>query len=295
MATRQAREATRRISKKQRMWQAAVLLAVMTAGTIAWSLPQAQTAHALPSVTILTVGDSISSEGRWQARLSEMLASAGAPNTIVNKAVAGITCVETNTILTNAVLQQVNPDLVIIACGTNDNPNAIKYGEPETGWALRSMIERVHAWKATAKVMPALIQYSDPMLVSDTKISNEGRINDILYRNMLYYPVGPWLAGIADLQYIPSTATYLRDTEPYPEARGIHPTERGYYYMARIMYDSGRSVMGWPVLTDVVNPNTGENWSQLCDLYGHRKGFQRPAVNPDPSIYDANRPCVMPE
>ena len=164
-----------------------------------------------------------------------------------------------------ALLEAHEPDLVVVMCGTNDDPSARSYGEPTTGWALRSIIETVHAARPEAPipVLPTLIQYSDP-LVAPTWLweDDEPRTNDLLWTNMLWYlkPWTPgWLAGVVDLQVIPATASYLR-------ADGIHPTTLGQRTIGRLVYAAAAPSMGWPELPD-----------PLCDLYGHRIGYPRPA------------------
>lgn len=267
-AEKYARVATRRSSKRVKVWQAVVMLLALVVGSVSMVLYQHNSAQAEPTpLRILTIGDSMSEQGIWQDKLSEMLTSSGIPNEIVDVSVGGTNCHYWTSRLT-AALQAHNPDLLVISCGTNDDPNQKIWGEPITGWSLRTLIETAYNWRPSnrVKVLTSLIQYSDPKIAPDWLLSNEPRTNDILYRNMLYYPRGTILAGIADFQYIPSTATYL-------DSGGIHPTDRGYGYMARIAYDAAKGTMGWPEL----NP---EEYPPLCDLYGHRKGFARPSFVP---------------
>lgn len=229
-------------------------------------------------VRILTLGDSRSSSGQWQAELSHLLDAAGVPHVISNPAVAGTSCSYWPPQI-KGLVNAFQPDLVVLACGTNDNPATMTHGESATSWAFRSVVEAVHAYRPRnpARTLATLVQYSDPILAPGWLLSNEPKTNDNLYSQMHYY-LPPrtrpgWLAGIADLQAIPATATYLA-AEPYPGTPsgqiGIHPTAHGYWYMGRIIYDAARAVMGWPPATE----------PPLCDLYGHRQSYPRPAYTP---------------
>lgn len=223
-----------------------------------------------PPLKILAIGDSRSANGAWQTELGALLADAGVAADITTAAVPGTRCgYWTDRIY--PLLADAQPDLVVIACGTNDDPNQQRYGEPETGWAIRYLIEAVHAYKPSAKVLPALAQYSDPLVAFPWLLGNEPRTNDTLWVNINRYASTGWLAGVADFQKIPATADYLLDerSAQYPIGLGIHPTAKGSQAMGRIVYDSAAATMGWPAI--------GE---PLCGMYGHRKGYPRPAYTP---------------
>ena len=229
------------------------------------------------TVRVLAVGDSRTSSGQWPTELARLLDAAGVPHQVDTVGVGGTDCRYWVDKI-QAILVAHNPDVFVLACGTNDNPDQRVYGEPVTGWAFRSIVEQVHAYRPAAPVVtiPVLIQYSDPILAPRWLLSNEPRTNDILYREMRRH-WDWWPSGVADMQVIPATATYLA-ADPYPSPAGqigIHPTPRGARYMARIVYDRGAAAALWPTSGD----------PPLCDLYGHRDGYPRP-TGPDA------KPCL---
>lgn len=215
-------------------------------------------------VRILAVGDSITAAGRWQAELDRLLTAAAVPHVIETEALSGSRCNRWPGLMPG-ILAAHQPDLVVLACGTNDDPNELCYGEPCTGWAWRSIVEQVHTYRpGGALVLPALIQYSDPLIAPDWLLSFEPRTNDAVYAQWSRYP-SSWFAGLVDLQRVPATADDL-------DAGGVHPTERGYRAYGRLVYDAAAAAMGWPAATD----------PPLCGLYGHRRGYPRPSYTPCP-------------
>lgn len=243
-----------------------VVLAVVTLLATASAAPATAAVEQVPA-RILTLGDSITHDGAWQNETERLLTSAGVANTIVNVAVSGSDCGYWPSRI-DALLATHQPDLVVLACGTNDWPaDRMPWGEPRSGWATRYVIEAVYAYRPAnpAKTLPVLVQYSDPLIAPAWLLANEPATNDILYVNQLLYVNGPQLAGIADLQMIPATADYV-------SADGIHPVARGYKAIGRTVYDAARASMGWPV--------TGE--PALCGQYGHRAGYPRPTYTPCP-------------
>jgi len=223
---------------------------------------------------ILTIGDSRSTLGQWQAELGRLLAESGVAATISTAAVAGTDCYYWTSRI-SGLLATYSPDVVVLACGTNDDPAATIYGESKTGWSFRFITETVHA--SGAQMIPALVQYSDPILAPPFLLTNEPQTNDHLYSQYHHYTAPeanpPWWAAAADFQVIPATASYLA-AEPYTGTPsgwiGIHPNARGYRYMGRIVYDAGAADGIWPATTE----------APLCDLYGHRNGYPRPAYVP---------------
>lgn len=218
---------------------------------------------------ILAIGDSKTAAGQWQIELTRLLNLAGITHTIATEAVGGT---RTNywPSRIGALLSTHQPDLVVIAAGTNDDPTEKSYGEVSTGWAIRALIEAVHAYRpaSPALVLPALISYSDPLTAPDWLLANEPKTNDVLWPNIArYWPPNAtgWLAGIANLQRIPANLTYL-------DTGGIHPNERGYKVMARILYDAAQGGMGWPACSE----------PPICGLYGRRRGDPIPSYIPCP-------------
>lgn len=239
------------------------LLAALTLAAAVLTMPSAAPADPGP-LRILAIGDSITADGRWQAKLDELLDAAGVPHVIETEAVGGTRCWYWAARIA-ALLAAHHPDLVILACGTNDDPNELAYGEPASGWAVRTVYEAVHA--SGARTLPVLIGYSDPLVAPDWLLHNEPITNDTIYRQIVRYPAS-WLAGVADWELLGATPTYL-------DAGGIHPTARGYGYLGRIAYDAAAPAMGWPPV--VVEPPP-------CDLFGHRRGYPRPAYIRCPEV-----------
>lgn len=226
-------------------------------------LSPARVAADPPPVRILTIGDSITAAGQWQAELGGLLAVNGVAHVMVNAAVGGTRCDYWPSRIAG-LLATHQPDLVTLFCGTNDDVNASCYGESCTSWAWRATVEAIHAWRPAtpARVLPAFVQYSDPLIAPQWLLDSEPVTNDRIYGQWVRYP-SSWFAGLADLQLVPATADYLDDG-------GVHPTERGYRVIGRLVYDAARPAMGWPASTEAAP----------CGLYGHRRGYPRPAYVP---------------
>ena len=233
---------------------------------------------------ILVIGDSISAGSEadpcaWQHAFSGRLMLAGVPHVITTFAVGGSRCDYWPSRM-DSVLSQVTPDLAYLYCGTNDDPSEQCYGEPCTDWAFRSIVESVRAARTPEPlIVPTLIGYSDATMAPGWLLQNEPQTNDHLWSQMLRYmpPAAPvsWWAGIADVQVMPGTATYLDgdDCDPAVATCAVHPNLRGFDTIGRIMYDAARVTMGWP------DPAT---WGEpvLCGMSGHRVGGRRPAYTP---------------
>lgn len=214
---------------------------------------------------VMTVGDSITAFGKWQAEFVRLAAAAGITLDIRNVGVGQIRTTYWPSRI-KALLTQHQPDLVTLFTGTNDDPAEISYGEPATSLAWRATVEAIHTFRPAdpIRIVPALIQYSDPLIAPDWVLAAEPTTNDRIYAQWSRYP-SSWFAGLADFQRIPATADYLDDG-------GIHPTDRGYRAMGRIVYDAVAPALGWPAATD----------PPLCGMYGHRRGYPRPVYVPCP-------------
>lgn len=241
-------------------------------------------ADAVP-LRILAVGDSISvggtspGSGRWQDELDRLLMEAGVAHTITTYAVGGTDCYYWTSRIA-AILAAAQPDLVIVYCGTNDDPAAVIWGEPKTSWSMRVLIETSHGYRTPPPlVLPTLIGYADPTIAPAGLPANEAATNDHIYSQLWRYrppQVTPsWLAGIADVQQMPGTARYLDGDgcDPRTSLCGFHPNARGYKTVGRIMYDSAQAGMGWPTAVSMGEP-------PLCDMAGHRTGYPRPTYTP---------------
>ena len=223
-------------------------------------------------VVILALGDSITeSPDGWTAEFcSQMEAATDNLCDMRNVAVGQTKCNYWPSRI-NALLVLHEPNLVIMACGTNDDTTTAA-GRDALGTAFRQTIESVHTFRSPPILFaPVLIQYSDPMMAPSWVVASQPFTNDTLYSNVMLYNYPSWLAGIVDWQVIPATADYLVGT-PYPQEVGLHPTARGHLYAGRLAYDRIALGMGWPISSDPA----------LCGLYGHRRGYGRPTYAPCP-------------
>jgi lysophospholipase L1-like esterase len=220
------------------------------------------------------VGDSIAGscadpDGGMCAALDSLLTARGIAATfhlatVPQASCGGIIAAEA------AMLAADHPDLVIIMCGTN-NPTATPPDRDALGWQWRTLVEAAHG--AGAKVLPALIQYSDPGINAAAGrswlVEGEARANDTLYGQWHYYEPSGWFAGKLDLQQVPGNRDYLKGGTD-----GIHPNRLGQQVYAALIYRALRVYYGWP---DAV--------PQPCGMWGAR---------PDPSYqqYVAYIPCT---
>lgn len=199
------------------------------------------------------MGDSISSlcgtvpAGGWCGPLTQILTDAGVPAVILNRAVSGTDCGYAAANI-NGWLAADTPDLVIVACGTNEDtssPAAVVHA----GEHWRTIIEAAHI--AGALTLPVFIQYSNPTLQAAAGrtwlVPGEQRFNDqVVYQNLHYYQPYGWFAGLLDLQQVPSSADYTLRTGTGGVWDGIHPTALGYQVYAALIYRELRNTYGWP-------------------------------------------------
>lgn len=240
------------------------LAAPLAAAVLCLTTPT--TAAATP-IRILTLGDSITAGtagGQWQTTLCQQIAAnTNRACVLDNPSVGGTSCIYWVSRI-QALLAAFQPDIVTLNCGTNEDVNATAYGEPQTTWAWRYTVEAIHNWNPATLIVPAFIQYSDPLIAPQWLLDSEPTTNDRIYSQFQYHRA--WFPAIADMQVIPATADYL-------DSGGIHPTARGYRYYGITEYQAMRVGMGWPSSPDAA----------LCGLYGHRRGYPRPVYTPCPN------------
>jgi lysophospholipase L1-like esterase len=220
-----------------------------------------------PPLNIMVVGDSISVGcddaplGGWCTMFSTLLTQNGINHTIAGHVISGYSCSGLSTGFP-ARFNEINPDVVIMNCGTNDAPNdtaAMNY----MGEKWRTMVE--YSWTHGALILPVFIQYSNREINDEVGrgwlVPGEGHANDVIYVNMQYYISAGWFVGLADLQQIPGDWNYLAGGTD-----GIHPNDMGKNVMATIMYRAMRGHYGWP--------NTVQ---KPCGMWGHRIEYGPPA------------------
>jgi lysophospholipase L1-like esterase len=214
---------------------------------------------------ILAVGDSISVgcmktplEG-WCGNLDHMLTDRGIEHQIYGHAYGGWSCAA---LWENfpARFDEVQPNLVIINCGTNDGSSYAP--DPVLGEKWRSMVE--YSYVRGAKILPVLIQYSNPEINAKAGrgwlVPAEANVNDTIFFNMQYYINYGWFVGVADLQQVPGDWDFLNGGTD-----GIHPNKRGHKIYARLFYRAMKDHYQWP-----------NNVSQPCGMWGHRAIYSPP-------------------
>ena len=248
-----------------------LLVVALIAGIILALAPCARADEGGEVLDILVIGDSKSTSCNnpgqatgWCTDFDTMLNTSNVSHEIHGYAVSGISCHG----LQSGFAQHfdaVQPDLVILACGTNDAPNT-QAAIDAMGWSWRWMVE--YSFVHGAKALPVFIQYSN----IDTQdrvgrhwlVIGEPIANDVIYLNMQYYLYSGWFAGIADLQRVPGTPDYLVGGND-----GIHPNADGHYAYASIIYRSLREEYNWE-----------DNISEPCGMWGHRSGYVEPSFTP---------------
>ncbi len=217
------------------------------------------------TVRVLTLGDSITWPGLWQAEMCRQLANAaGLTCDVRNVAVGGTGCGYWPSRI-QALLNQHQPDLVVIACGTNDDLTVLG-ASAALGTAWRQTVETIYTHRTPPiPIVPVLIQYSDPFLVPPWVMASEPLVNDEIYRNIQLYQWAGWFPGVVDWQVIPADAVHL-------DGGGFHPTPVGQLKAGYLAYERIAPGMGWPQSAE----------PRPCGLAGHRPGDVRPAFEPCP-------------
>lgn len=242
----------------------ALLAMVPTSGgaSVHASAEKVVTAPSAAPLRIMIVGDSISlgcddvPVAGWCGELTTLLADRGITVSIAGVVHSGWSC---GALVSEyaARFNQLQPNVVILACGTNDVPN-----NPATaatlGTAWRTMVE--YAYTHGALSVPVFVQYSNKEINDNVGrswlIPGEGMANDTIYANrQLYVSATPlWFAGLIDFQRVPGDWNYLNGGTD-----GIHPNALGKQVYAKIVYRALRETYGWP---DTV--------SEPCGMWGHR-------------------------
>lgn len=214
----------------------------------------------------MVVGDSIS-EGcdsvplyGWCSELSALLTARGITHTIAGRVVVGASCVTLEPGFASR-FDQIQPDLVIMNCGTNDSTGT----QAQLDWLgnrWRTMVEYSHTHGAM--VLPVFIQYSNPEINDENNrgylVNSEGAVNDVVYIQIQYYQAYGWFAGLADLQRIPGDWNYLNGGTD-----GIHPNSFGKKIYAIVFYRALQEFYGW-------SATVGEP----CGMWAHRRIYNPP-------------------
>jgi lysophospholipase L1-like esterase len=248
----------------------AAVLAVLLVVALAPPVSPAAARDEAIQVSIMVVGDSISLGcdsqplGGWCARLSALLTERGITHHIAGHVASGWSCGALAAGFA-ARFDAIQPDVVILNCGTNDAPSS-QGARDFMGERWRTMVE--YSWIHGAHILPVWVQYSNREINAKNGrawlLSGEGAANDVVYVNMAYYSGAGWFAGIADLQRVPGDWNYLSGG-----ADGMHPNSFGQNVYASIFYRALMGHFGWP--DDVPEP---------CGMWGHREIYDPPNYVP---------------
>lgn len=274
----------------RRRLAAAVLALATAAAILAAAVPTGAAAATLSPLDVLVLGDSRSAGSTtdsYRAELDRLLRAGGVEPTWTVEAVSGTRCTYWQPRIA-ALLALHDPDLVILACGTNDDTSTVA-ARDELGTAIRVITEtiRLHRGEVTpTRQLGAYVQLSDPYGVAPAQAwvpPSEERANQVLAAQYaLYLPHWTSLA-VADLSRIPGNTVTLPD--------GMHPSAYGHELTARLLYDAGAARGWWPTSSEPA----------LCGLYGRAVGAPVPAGYiacplpvPPPVVPPAGSPKPLP-
>ncbi len=259
-----------------RLASMAVLLLLVSGGA---SYPGTATASAsmcdapapAPKV-ILTVGDSItegatmagSASDGYRAELGRLLDEACIPHTFVVAAVGGTTCGYWSSRLAGLMATH-HPDIVLIACGTNDRMDTKTSAQIAAYEGLyRSLFDTVLDSDPNVIAYPAFVQYSAGSVATGCTAhgpitwlpASEAIGNDARYRAMVVIDEwGDRVPEFIDYQSIP---------ESYLDPCGVHPTAGGY------------DAMGWFAFYRLAQKLGVASTRPPCGMVGRRPGGQVP-------------------
>lgn len=238
-----------------------VAMALLLAFTSTAAQANGTAAAASTQVTV-TLGDSRSITGQWQQTFcSELQTNANITCDLRNLAVSGTTCDYWVPRIQN-ILVTHNPDMLILACGTNNDANT-QAGRDQLGAAWRTIVETVYQFRTNprVKIVPVLISYADAIRLTPATAwvgPSEPWVNDTIYFNSMYYsPYGWFPGGFIDWQMLPSNPPYMRDS--------LHPSDLGEWLMGKVAYRQLAPGFGWPAPSSPVT----------CGLYGGRYPYGR--------------------
>lgn len=253
-------------------WLVAALVAVL-ALVVA---PQPARGADRAPITILTIGDSITVGAMphgtvgpgFQRELGRLLTEAGQPHRIIVQAVSGTTCGYWSDKMYDLMINN-RPDVVLIACGTNDRMDTRTPSQIETWEGMyRSLFDVVFDTSPTALGYPAWVQYSAG--TTNPECTDHGPLpwlrwaeavaNDAVYRAMR--PIDEF--G----RRMPATIDYQVIPEGWLDECGVHPTQAGYDIMGTLAYNTIAPALGLP------------RAPTPCGMTGRRDGYPVPARKP---------------
>jgi lysophospholipase L1-like esterase len=183
-----------------------------------------------PSKIVMCAGDSITA-GPYPTYLQENLNQAGSTTQVVNKGVPGNTSGEyLNYLQTHRILQEVNPDFVLLELGTNDV--RIDGDHTEASQFIASMngiIDLVQSHVSPQGQHPQLLLATVPPIVIDEE--HRSTFNQESGRRVVE-EINPAIAKIATDRGLPLLDIYQLFQEHPELLPGIHPSSEGYKAMA---------------------------------------------------------------
>lgn len=233
----------------------------------------AATVSALPPLRIMTMGDSITcgdmtgcgQSASYRGELGRLLTEAGVAYEWQIHAAPGQPC-DYWVPRATALVQQHQPDLVLLSCGTNNFPSN---GTQSMAFqaVYQQLLINLLAGSSTVRVLNSLIQYSaigggyHPAKGWSGLAVTEPIVNDAIWRAVQgYFSYRVW--GYANFSQIP---------EGYLSSDGVHPTRSGDALMGRIWYNVIRANGLVSLPADVPLP---------CGLSGRRATETSPQYTP---------------
>jgi hypothetical protein len=212
---------------------ALLALALLATLLLAGSTP---TRAAVARLHLVVVGDSIakgygSSDGQgWRSKLIADVAASGTELTITSYAVGGWGTADALPGLGTLLLDK-DPDLVLIALGTNDALGDIGLFEWRYNWLLNVAIDICRA-----KVAVAFLGYPAGLLGVRVGYANDAIWRASYAHGFMASPRPARFAGFVDFQVIPHADL---------DAGGIHPRDIGYAAMAHQIERVLGPAYGW--------------------------------------------------
>lgn len=203
----------------------------------------AATVSAVTPLRIMTMGDSITcgdltgcgQSASYRAELGRLLTEAGVAYEWQIQAAPGQPC-DYWVPRATALVQQHQPDLVLLSCGTNNFPQTGAQGVAFEQ-VYKQLLINLLAGSSTVRVLNSLIQYSaigggyHPAKGWSGLAITEPIVNDAIWRaTQGYFSYRVW--GYANFGQIP---------EGYLSADGVHPTRSGDALMGRIWFNTIRA------------------------------------------------------
>lgn len=211
------------------------------------------TASPLPSIVVLSVGDSLtygtdgSTTASYRGELSKLLRLTGQPHQWVVSAAPGSKCSWWVTRL-DALITTHHPAIIFLNCGTNDTPT----DATEQDYRAILGVAAAHVVPVVASLIGIPDMRSPTNSVRPSIYSWMEGTNLAIRRALAGFPAVP----VANLERIPATPEWL-------QADGIHWTARAEAAVGQIFYEAARALRGWLTFAQM-------HVTKMCGLSGVR-------------------------